>query len=64
MLHRHALGAPVHDLLAVAVGDVGHEIPAERDVQQLHAAADAEHRQVGARERGARELHLEAVALG
>ena len=64
VLHRHALGAPVHDPLAVAVGDVGHEIPAERDVQQLHAAADAEHRQVGARERGARELHLEAVALG
>ena len=53
----------VQDVLAVVVRDVGDEIAAERDVQHLHAAADAEERQVGARDRGPGELELEAVAL-
>ena len=47
----------------LGVGDVLVERAAAGDVEQLHPAADAEHRQV-ALERAAREGELEAVALG
>ena len=50
-------------VVAEALGQVLHERAAAGDVDQLHAAADAEHRQV-ALDRGARERDLEGVALG
>ena len=52
-------------VVAVAdrVGQVLDEGAAEGDVQQLHAAADAEHRHL-ALERGAGQRDLEGVALG
>ena len=49
--------------VADVVGQVLDQRPAERDVEQLHAAADAEQRQV-ALDRPARERDLRRVALG
>src|SRR5439155_842586 len=64
VLDRAELGMAVPDLLAEVIRDVGDEVAAERDVHELHAAADAEDGKFPARERGARERQLEAVALG
>ena len=50
-------------LVTDLVGQVLGERPAEGDVDQLHAAADAEHRHV-AFDRAARQRQLRAVALG
>ena len=50
-------------LVADGVGQVLDQRPAARDVHHLHAAADAEQRQV-ALERAARQRELERVALG
>ena len=58
---ERAARAPVV-VVAEALGQMLVERPAERDVHQLHAAADAEHREV-ALDRAARERDLERVAL-
>ena len=50
-------------VVAVALGQVLVERAAARDVHHLHAAADAEQRQV-ALQRAARQGELEGVALG
>ena len=50
-------------VVAEALGQVLQERAAAGDVDQLHAAADPEHRQI-ARDRRARERDLERVALG
>ena len=49
--------------VAELIGDVRDQVAAERDVQELHAAADAQDRQRRARSRGARQRQLEAIAL-
>jgi hypothetical protein len=49
--------------VADVVGQVLDQRAAERDVQQLHAAADPEHRQV-AFQRAQRQRDLRAVAVG
>src|SRR3989449_8047893 len=54
----------VPDFLAEVIRDVGDEVAAERNVHELHAAADAEDGKILARERGARERQLEAITLG
>ena len=51
------------DGAAAEIGKVGMERPAECHVQHLHAAADAEEGQLGARHRRASERDLEVVAL-
>jgi hypothetical protein len=50
-------------LVADVLGEVLMQRAAERDVQQLHAAADTEHRHV-AGDGGARERDLGAITLG
>ena len=65
---RTAWSAPAAQRVAVVLvaDDVGHVLDqraAGGDVHHLHAAADAEQRQV-ALERAAAERHLEGVALG
>jgi len=42
---------------------MGMEVSTHRHVEHLHAATDAQERNVGSRERGASQLDLEAVAL-
>src|SRR5206468_3951197 len=64
MLDRAELRMAVPDLVAEVIRDVRQEVAAERDVHQLHAAADAEDRKILEGERRARERQLEAVALG
>ena len=54
---------PAVRMAAVGGHQVLHERAAERDVEDLHAAADAEHRHL-ALERAAHERDLERVALG
>jgi hypothetical protein len=63
MRHGPELGMAVDDLLPEMIGDVRHEVAAERDVQELQAAADAEHGEVTAHERRPRERELEAVSF-
>src|SRR5262249_62257210 len=61
--HRRQLGRAVHDGGPELVGDVRDQVAAERDVQELHAATDAEQRHRAAGDGGTRERQLEAIAL-
>ena len=56
-------GHPQVFVVAEALGQVLEQRAAVGDVDELHPAADPEHRQV-ALDRGAHERDLEAVALG
>ena len=60
---RLHVGRAMHDGGAEEIRDVLHEIAAERDVQDLHAAADAQHGKPRTLERGAHQYELEVVAL-
>jgi len=53
----------VHDRGAELVRDVCDEVAAERHVEQLHPAADAEDRHEWPRDRGTRERQLEPISL-
>src|SRR5436190_1631160 len=62
MLHRPQLGMAVRDRVAELIRDVRDEVAPERDVQELHATADAEDGQ-SPRQGGEGETQLETVAL-
>ena len=62
VLDGQDVGTAMDDPIPVLVRDVRDEVAPEGDVQELHAAADAEHGEV-ASERGTDERQLEAVAL-
>ena len=61
--HGLQLRRAVHDQIAELIGDVCDEVPAQGDVQELHAAADAEDGQPGTRQSGARQRQLETIPL-
>jgi hypothetical protein len=63
VLHRLHVRRAVGHAVAVLLRQMRDQIAAERDVQDLHAAADAENGEPVASERGAYQGQLEGVAL-